>query len=243
MKFIKKHIKLIIFLIICLSIFIIYTKNNKNNITYVSLGDGFSLGIDSYDIVDYGYSDYLKDYLTDKQLLNKYIKYFSTKEMSIETLYDYILLNKNVNIGTKKVNIKETLREAQLLTMTIGLNDLLYQLSINSNLTDSKVDEIVNKIELSFNELITEIRKYYKSDIYIIGYYDINSSNQLLSEAIKKLNRIYQDNEDVIYIPTYNLFETNQNYISNPNNIYPNRSGYKAISQEIIYKISKKLEK
>lgn len=243
MKFTRKHIKLIIFIIICLSIFIIYTKNNKNNINYVSLGDGFSLGIDSYDIVDYGYSDYIKDYLKSEQLLNKYIKSFSTKEMSIEMLRNHILLNKNVNVRNRTINIKETLRETKLLTMTIGLNDLLYQLSITSNLTESKIDEIINKIEQSFNELITEIRKYYKDDIYVIGYYNVEPSNKVLSKAIKKLNKIYQNNEEVIYISTYDLFEKNKNYTSNPNSIYPNREGYQVISKEIISKISKKLEK
>ncbi len=243
MKFIRKHVKLIIFIIICLLIFIIYTRNNKNNINYVSLGDGFSLGIDSYDIIDYGYSDYIKDYLSSEQLLNKYIKSFSSKEMSIEMLHDCILLNKNVDLATQNINIKESLREARLITITIGLNDLLYQLSINNNLTSSKIDEIVNRIELSFDELIKEIRKYYKYDIYVIGYYNVNPSNETLKEAIKQLNRIYKNNEDVIYIPTYDIFEKNQNYKSNPNNIYPNRDGYQAISQEIISKISKKLEK
>lgn len=242
MKIIKKHLKLLIFIIVCLLVFIIYNKTNNNYINYTSIGDGFSLGKDSYGQIDYGYSDYVKDYLKNNHKLNRYIKSFSKEEMSIEKLYEYILINEKVTLNDKQYNIRETLRESRILTISIGLNDLLYQLSITNNITDRKLDQIISKIELSLDKLLIEIKKYYHYDIYIIGYYDIDPSNELLSKAIKRLNKIYQNKEKVIYISTYELFQKDNDYLSNPSNIYPNRSGYQAISQEIILKISKKLE-
>ena len=68
MKFIKKHIKLFIFIIVVISIYFIYKLNSNNNLTYLALGDGYALGENSYKSIDYGYSDYLKDYLKDNRV-------------------------------------------------------------------------------------------------------------------------------------------------------------------------------
>ena len=53
MKFIKKHYKLFISILVCLLVFLIFKENNKNNQNYLSLGYGFALGKDSYGQVDY----------------------------------------------------------------------------------------------------------------------------------------------------------------------------------------------
>ena len=58
---------------------------------------------------------------------------------------------------------------------------------------DKKIDSIINDIELSFNELIKEIRKVYNREIYIIGYYDTN--NEKYNQLIKLLNNIYKKNK------------------------------------------------
>lgn len=240
--FLKKHYKLIITIIVFLLVFLIFKFNNKNNQNYLSLGDGFALGKDSYGQLDYGYSDYVKDYLQENNHLNRYIKSFSSETMSITTLKENITTNKKIKLKKQELNLKQTLRESTILTLSIGLNDLLYQLSINS-VTSSNLDKIISDIEKNYNDLILEIKKYYQYDIYVIGYYNIYSNNSLLNEGIMKLNNVLRNNKDIIYIDTYNIFKYNKNYRSRKQSIYPNRYGYKAISNEIIYKISKKLEK
>lgn len=240
MKFLKRHYKLIIFLLICILIFLIYKNNNKNNINYIVLGDGFAEGIDAYGRIDYGYNDYVKDYLKDKEKLNNYSKVYAKEDMSIKMLTSYILTNDRESFGGTKTNIRQVLREGELLTISIGLNDLLYKLSITNNLTDYKLEKIINEIDISFDELIKEIRKYYQYDIYVIGYYNIMPSNPTLQDAIKKLNNIYATNHNVTYISTSKIFERNSTYLPNPNSIYPNSKGYQKIATEIISKIDKK---
>lgn len=173
MKFLKKHYKLIITILVIILIFLIFKINNQNNQSYLSLGDGFALGKDSYGQIDYGYSDYVKDYLQKNNYLNKYIKSFSEETMSITSLKEMIGTNKKINLNNHELNIRQTLRESTILTLSIGLNDLLYQLSISDNVTNNNIDIIINNIEKSFKELIIEIKKYYQYDIYVIGYYNI----------------------------------------------------------------------
>lgn len=243
MKFIKKHIKLIILLLVIISIFIIFNLTNKNNINYTSIGDGFALGKNSYGEINYGYSDYIRDYLKEEDKLNFYTKSFSKENISISKLTADIITNKKIKIKNEEINIKQTLRETSILTMSIGINDLIYRVNIEDNLTDEKINNIVNDVYKEFNELIKEIRKYYPHKIYVIGYYTENINNYYLKLAINKLNKKQQTNEEIIYIDTKNIFENNKSLLSNPKSIYPNRTGYKEISNEIIAKITKKLEK
>lgn len=243
MKLINKYKKLIIFLIICLIIFLIFKLNNHHDISYIALGDGFALGKNSYGQIDYGYSDYVKDYLEKNNKLNKYIKTFSEKDASINSVYQNITLNKKIKLKNREFNLKQSLREANILTLSIGINDLIYKLSITNNLDKASIDNIISSIEKDFNILITEIKKYYQKEIYVIGYYNIYPENDLYEYAIKELNNIYKNCKDVIYIDTYNLFENNIEYMPNFINYYPSNQGYKEISNQIITKISKKLEK
>ena len=238
----KRRIKLLSLLLLCTSIFFIYKITNYNNINYTVIGDGFALGIDSYGKIDYSYSDYVRDYLKENQKLKNYSKDFVEKDMTIEMLHNSILTNKKVTYKNKNNNIKQILNETKFLTLTIGLNDLIYKMSLTSKLTIDDLDIIIEEIEISFNELINEIKKYYPHQIYVIGYYDIDKNNELLKTAIKKLNEIYKNNENVIYISTYEISENSDIFITNPRSYYPNYKGYQVISKKIIDKISKKLE-
>lgn len=242
MKFIKKHYKLIITIIVILLIFLIFKLNNKNNQNYISLGDGYALGKNSYGQIDYGYSDYFKDYLSTNNYLNRYIKSFSVETMTINSLIDNISINKKIVLNNKEYNLKQTLRESTILTLSIGLNDLIYQMSLSEELTNSTIDKIISNIEKDYKKLIREIKKYYQYDIYIVGYYSVNTNNYL-NKGIRKLNNIYRNDKDVIYIDTYTLFESNKSYRSRSQSIYPNNKGYEAISRQIVLKTSKKLEK
>ena len=93
-----KLIKLAVLILSVPIIFIIYKGNNKNYINITILGDGLSQGINSYETIDYGYGDYLKDYYQNKNLLKNYSKDFTKSDMSIEMLNSYILMNKKVNL-------------------------------------------------------------------------------------------------------------------------------------------------
>lgn len=237
MKFLLKHLKLIIFIIICFCIFLIYKENNKNNLTYIAIGDGLSLGLNSYGIIDYSYSDYLKDFLQQNHHLNKYIKTYSEKDMTIEKLYNYILLNKEKKINNKKVYLKEALRESNILTLSIGLNDIKFKLSLIDNITNYNLDNLLTEVINSFDKLLQELRKYYPGKIYFIGYYQAPSNSYLLNYTLKRLNQKLKQRKDIIYIDTNDIMENN-NYLANPKNYYPIAEGYQKIADLIIKKLS-----
>ena len=56
--------KILIILLCPLIVYIIFILANDNSINYVSIGDSSIKGINQYNIVGYGYNDYVKNYLS-----------------------------------------------------------------------------------------------------------------------------------------------------------------------------------
>lgn len=234
---IKKYYKLIILLLVVFIIFLIYKDNHNHYFNYTSLGDGFALGINSYGEIDYSYSDFIKDeFLTDKRL-KLYTKDFSKKDQSIEHLYESITTNEKITIDSLEINLKQTLRESNLITMTIGLNDLIYHIAITPEMSEYQLKLILEDIQDNFNKLINEIKKYYPGKIYIIGYPDIPIENKYIKEGIKKLNTIYENTKQITYISTTEVIMTTD--FLNPKNIYPSKKGYKKIADKVLQELAK----
>ena len=157
--------------------------------------------------------------------------------MSIEELKYAIITNKKMSYKNKKMNLKEIIRESEVLTLTIGLNDLLYKISITPNLTTEKLNSILEEIDISFTTLIEEIQKYYHNKIIFVGYYESPIYNKYINYSITKLNNIISKKPQIVFISTENLFRQNKGLTSNPKLPYPNTKGYKEITNLIIEKI------
>jgi lysophospholipase L1-like esterase len=123
--------------------------------------------------------------------------------------------------------------ETNILIINLGYNDLLYKINLDNNLTNNKLTLIIKEIETNYNDLIKEIRKYNKNKIIVIGYYSPNNDNYYLNKGVIKLNKLLKNNKEVEYIETYNLLSNREIYFSNPNSNYPNRYGYKEISNSL----------
>ena len=234
---IKKHYKLIIFLLIIFVIFLIYKENHNHYFNYTSLGDGYALGVNSYGEIDYGYSDYIKDELLTDKRLKLYTKDFSKKDQSIEHLYESIITNKKITLDSFEINLKQTLRESSLITITIGLNDLIYHIAITPEMSEYQLNKIIEEIDNKLNKLIKEIKKYYTKSIYIIGYPYIPVENIYIKEGINNLNKLYQNMKGTIYISTTDIILDGD--FLNPNNIYPSKEGYKKIADKVLQKLDK----
>lgn len=229
----------LLYILMLISTLFIFTNNNKNNITYISLGDGYAKGKDSFGINSYGYSDYIRDKLAKDNKLKYYTNDYSENDMTIKNLINYISnVDKNEVKGQNK-SLKGYLQEADLLTLSIGINDLRYEFLVEDNLDSNKMDKVITSVEKDFNSLIKEIKKYYKYNIYVIGYPNNNLESYYLSMAIRKYNEFLSENKNIIYISVDDLDYDKENIFKNPNSNYYSSAGHKIISDKI-YKIYKK---
>lgn len=229
---------ILLYIMTIISIFIISKKSTINQIHYLSLGDGYSEGINSYGIKDYGYSDYLKDRLTKTNKLKFYTKDFSKKDLSIKLLQSNIINNQIIVVDNQKIALKEELQNSDLITLSIGLNDLIYELSLEPTKNIRIIDKILEETKQDYDSLIKEIRKYYKKDIYVVGYPN-HLDDYYLSLSIRKLNNYLSNNKELVYITPTN----NKKYYNNPKSNYPTKDGYQAIASKLYKKYIKTLEK
>lgn len=223
-------------LVVVLSILLIYLGFRDTSVYYLTLGDGLSYGTTPYGGVDYGYSDYIKDYLKEKNKLEIFVNEFSKEDYRTTDLTRDIKDNVETEIDGKNKTIQNALIKADLITLSIGNSELLKNLELS---TDFGLNDLVKRFDSYVNdldELLSLIRRYSKETIVLTGYYN-PTSNEKLNALFNNLNRNVSNlcnKYNVIFIiPDENF----NNYIINKNNIYPSKEGYKNLSEKIIEKI------
>ena len=227
-------IRKIILIIILLCIFFITTQTKNDKMSYISLGDGLSKGINQNNYKSYGYSDYISNYLKQNNKLKMYTKNFTDEDMRITDLIEKIKDNEYTYINNNKITIQNVIKNANIITISVGINEILYKYNneVNESYMYSYIEECMNDMK----ELINLIKKYNNKKIVILGYYNPKDNTKLdkfIINANNELEKISNE-EKINFISLYNIFKNNKHLIYNSNNYYPNQDGYKLIANEII---------
>lgn len=218
-------------------VFLIYLTTIDRKVYYLALGDSLAVGLNPYLDKDYGYTDYVKDYLNDKKLLERYVSGFASDGYRVVDLIHDIEDNRSISLDGKMQTIKNSLIKADLVTLSIGNEELLYKLNrgiVNVNDVYEYVDDLI----LDMDRLFSLMREYCKEDIMILSFYNhyASSSDDVLSVfnyANNRLNKLCEQ-YNILYVDIYSIF-SNSNYFSNPNSSYPSKEGYQKIAEQLIY--------
>ena len=181
-----KYQKLFVFFFAFIFTFILYSTFKNNKIYYLSLGDNFAVGLTPFDEINKSYSDYFCDYLENKNLLDKYNNYFSEINYKTTDLINDIKLNKEKEIDDKKISINESIAKSDIITISIGFNDLFYSAKYNKEecKINNKMKENIDKIFKNIEEIISLIRKINDSDIYFIGYFNPHNEKDGITDSM-----------------------------------------------------------
>lgn len=212
--------KIIFTTLVILITFLIYFFNRSEKIYYVSLGDHISYGINNFNTVNNSYSNNIKEYY--KKNLYKYVNYSSYDDYRVMDLMNDINYNKKITYEDKEYNLQNLLIKANLITLSIGMNDLIYKSKYDINLYEY-TDDLLNDIE----NLLVLIRKYNKDEIYFLSFYNVIDNQALIEYANKRLEFICKKNK----IKFVNISLLN-NYIIK--GIYPTNEGYTYITNSIL---------
>ena len=212
--------KIIFTSLVVLITFFIYFFNRSEETFYVSLGDQLSYGINNFNTVNNSYSNNIKEYY--KKTLYKYVNYSSYDDYRVMDLINDINYNKNITYEGKEYNLQNLLIKANLITLSIGMNDLIYKSKYNTNnyeYTDTLLKDIEN--------LFILIRKYNKDEIYFLSFYNVINNQDLIEYANKRLEIICKKNK----IKFVDISLLNKYIISG---IYPTNEGYTYITNSIL---------
>ena len=156
-----KKLSIIIF-ISTIFIYLIYVVNNQSKLNVLSIGDIYSNG---YDTNYYpSYNDYYKDYLND------YDNYDLITFNNVNEAYNDI--NNNIEINNK--HIKKIIKDANIIILNIGIEELNNANIINSN--------FINKYLLNYEQLLKALIRINKKIIVINlpGNLNINDRYRLI---------------------------------------------------------------
>lgn len=224
--------KILVLGIVLLGIFLIYLSTLDKKVYFLSLGDEISQGINLYNKKDYNYNDYVKEYLENKKVLETYINLYFNDNMRTIDLIDYIEENKEIVVEGKKKTIKNALIKADLVTLSIGSNDVVSKLLLKNNYTKEELYNYLDEYLKDIENLFKLMRQYCKEDIVFIGYYNIfnddtyNEYFEYLNKKVKKISNNYEIN-------FVDIMDDIKNDKIN-NNFYPTKDGHISIGKKIV---------
>ena len=209
--------RILFYLIVFLIVFLIYYFNCDKKIYYLSIGDYLSYGINNFKNQNNGYSEAIKEKY--KSNLKNYVNYSTLDDYRVMDLMNDINYNKTIIYKGREYKIQNLLVKSNLITISIGMNDLIYK----SNLSYDYVDELLNDM----NNLLELIRKYNKDKIYFLSFYNVINNENLIEYSNERLKKICEKN-NIIYVDISDL----DNYIIK--GTYPTNDGYLYIKNKII---------
>lgn len=216
----KKKILLTVIVAAFLTFFI-YKHVYHERMNIVTLGDGISTGETAYDVTGYNFNDYLRDYYEETGTVEEYIKEFSIKGETTETLKTKI--SNNYTLESTNTKIQQAIAEAKILTIAIGMDELNQK-----NLKSKQIDQYIENMD----KILTVIRIYNNKDIFLISLYPTAVLNK---EKVQEINRKLKElstKHRVTYIDIENITE-NKEYFFSSNSYYLNYKGHRYISEQI----------
>ncbi len=210
-------------------------KENKQ-VDYVALGDSLAAGATPYRALDKGYVHFLVDRYEQSQYEITVDNYgfpgYKTTNI-VNELFD----PSNIKYGS----LRESIKNAELVTIDIGANDLLANLH-NIKQNPSSAPGVLTTIAENLYLILSEIDKINPGiKVYVMGYYNpfphLPKQEQaallpLLDALNQTIEKVASANGDE-FVPTAKVIKKYETvYVPNPDDIHLSLEGYKAVAKE-----------
>ncbi len=219
----------IIILVSIILTYIIYFCNKEDKINLVAIGDGIASGETSYNIDGISYNDYVKEYFESKNLLKNYNNDYAFENYELNELINDI--KTNVTKNNNNLNIQQIIHKANLITLTIGEEELI-KLSVINDLNKEYIDKFISE----YDNLLYLLKDISDATIVILGFYEneyLDRSNVIILNA--ELSNIAIKYES-IFININDLLLNKEYYLDNKAYHF-NYKGHKEIAEMIIHSL------
>lgn len=213
----------------------IYSKqteaNQKEPLTYLAFGDSLTAGLGSSEINYLRLNAFVPRLTTHlRQEHQVYVENHGIPGLTSEQLLLYL---------TEGPGVEQKLKESDVITVTIGGNDLL-QLLRSDNLTKDQIESTIQQFGQQVEQMINEIRdSNEKVPIHVMGLYTpydqdhpLHLTGQLaISSYNQELNERLSSYEHVHLVSVYDSFLNKGSQLTHieQNDIHPNDQGYEVI--------------
>ena len=209
--------KIILILFLFLSCYLIYNLTEDKSLSYLVIGD--TIADNPY--IEKNTTKYNNDYIN--------------QDYRIIDLSNIIKYNEELEAEDKQLSIHRLLKNADILIISIGMNDIYYKLNYDTKNIYTHINEMVNNMET----LLFEVDKYSYKQVLLLGYYNIsNKHNDIFTYLNYKMKRV-AEKYNYEYIELNNILKNNPKFYQNSNNFTLNREGYNEINKIIVEKLKK----
>ena len=222
-------------------------------VDYLALGDSLAAGINEQNTLTDGYADYLADELERIGVLQSFNKGFAYPGFKTTNILNDLEANSSkpivaevkngVPVAQELITISEAIKAAELITLSVGANDVLANLTKNADGTftfdTQKVLASVEETAKNVGAIIEAIKKLNpNAKVVVMGYYNpfptitsmkfqldflVNTLDTTIEKVVKGLGATFIDVKADI--------ATNAaTYLPNVNNIHLSEVGYKAVA-------------
>jgi lysophospholipase L1-like esterase len=204
----------------------------KKELRIVSIGDSLTQGVGD-ETESGGYVGIL-DHTFEDQNLNITIENFGKKGNRSDQLLKRL----------EKKEIKSSIKDANIVLITIGANDIMKVVKNNwSNLDMEPFQEervkYVERLTSIFNKII-EINP--EAEIYLIGFYnpferyfgEIEQLGMIMESWNEAGMAVTEEFENVNYIPISDLFSSSDENLLAEDHFHPNTKGYKLMARRVL---------
>lgn len=203
-----------------------------NRIVYTALGDSLTVGTGAF--FSHGFVQRYA-YLTEKALSRPIqVDVIAKNGMSSSELVDVIIKNPNIRSSILKANI---------LTITIGGNDLLqanrlFQETGNFQVFQSALQQLKNNLTTILSEI--SLLKSYSSTPYfvrIIGLYNPYPRLPYSQYVVEHFNRVlssFTTNNNIVKIVNISHLFNNKQQLLSLDRLHPNKIGYQLIAEQLV---------
>ena len=206
---------------------------------YIAIGDSLAAGQTPHQEIDAGYADLIAMRLGMLGHLSYY-----TKELAFPGFTTADVLER-----VQSDEASELLKNATLVTISAGANDLLRLVQVNPNagtlaFSQLQTDYALNVARKSMAEILAELRvRAPKAKVFVMGYYFAYpsvhpSQKEGTNVQLVRLNTILQQQAEqagATYVNVYDAFGlTAVNYVPNIADVHPNFEGYRQMANAFL---------
>ncbi|WP_164667505.1 SGNH/GDSL hydrolase family protein [Virgibacillus doumboii] len=211
-----------------------FFTGNKTHI--VAIGDSLTQGVGD-DVVDGGYVGILDKTLNKEDEVVTFENYGKRGNRSSQLLQ-----------RLEKKEIENSIRQADIVLITIGANDIMKVMK--ENITDLNIKDFTQE-RTAFKERLKNIFDKINSlnddtEIYLVGFYnpfekyfkDIKELNMIVENWNSTGKKVTGQYDNVSYIPTADLFSNANTDLFADDNFHPNHRGYQLMAERILEHIT-----
>ncbi|WNF38734.1 GDSL-type esterase/lipase family protein [Bacillaceae bacterium IKA-2] len=205
-------------------------ENSETSFLVVALGDSLTVGMG--DAEGKGYVGNVIDDLHERKIKDIHLENLGVNGLTSNGLLEIV----------SQPDVEEQIKQAKLILLTIGGNDLFQSGQTLINVNREEIDLLEQAYLENIKQIFTQIRALnIEAPIYLSGLYNPFiefSESQITSEIIVDWN--YKTALEVgkyskaIFVPTFDLFQLNVNDFLAEDRFHPNTNGYEQMALRIV---------